>query len=230
MLDLGANHHNIEQGAPAWFNLRRGRFTASEIHRLICSRSRLKKGELLSKGAKTFSRLKLGEIATGKRKENIETVDMRRGTELEPEARFKFECEHSLKVVTTGFFTFSDWLGCSTDGIVIAPNLAPKYRKSVLEIKCAGIEKHLHYCSCRNWKDIKEASPLLYWQLNCALFVTGLHRCWFVAYNPDVSAKYKHLKLFSLCLEADDKILCELADSLLRGYVYRNQLIKKLGL
>lgn len=224
VLDLGANHHDIPQTSPAWHEIRRGRFTASEIHRLICSRSRLKKGELLSKGAKNY----VLETLWGQPKKIIETEAMITGQEREPEARFMFQCLYGVKVVETGFFTFSDWLGCSTDGIVLEPHLEPKLRRSVLEIKCPKGPTHLKYCLCRNWQDIKEANPLLYWQMNLALFVTGLHRCWFVSYHP--TPPKKHLKLFSLCLERNETILTELADSLKRGWLYREELRKKLAL
>jgi len=179
---------------------KKGRLSASEIHRVICSKKRLKKGELLSKGAKTYIREKVGELCYPEQeKSNFENKGMQRGQTLEPAAVFRFELTYGFKVKKAGFFTFSDWLGCSTDGIVYET----KTRKAILEVKCADKEhNHLHYCTMRNWEDIKKVSPLLFWQMNLGMFITGIRRAWFVAYDPRLlGTKNKHLALFSLCRE-----------------------------
>lgn len=224
------NHHQIEQGSPAWFALKAGRISASTVHKLICARNRLKKGELLSKGAKKYVRdiVMNGLIPIEKQKESINTIAMQNGTEKEPLARRSFEWLHDCKVTETGFFTFSDWLGCSLDGIV--QETANRY--GILEIKCpesAGI--HGGYCTVRSWEDIKALSPLLFWQMQLGLFITGLHRAWFVSYFPDlIGTKANHLALFSICLERNDKYISELCDSLRRGYLYRLEFMKTLNL
>jgi hypothetical protein len=219
----------VKQGSVEWFALKNGILSASTIHRLICSKNRLKKGELLSKGAKTYIREKVSEKCYPEQeRDDFESNAMQRGTMLEPVAILRFELMYGYKVEKTGFFTFSDWLGCSTDGIVYET----KTRKAILEVKCPEKRaNHLHYCTMRNWEDIKKVSPLLFWQMNLGMFITGIKRAWFVSYDPRLlDTKNKHLALFSLCLEADQKYIDELCCSLGRGWVYKNKFEKSLYL
>lgn len=224
--------HDVKQGSPEWHKLRRGRFTSSKIHRLKVEQ-KLYDGKgnylpekLLTDGGKTyaFETLQLNP------KETPQTQAMINGSEREPEARFRFECTHNIKVQTTGFYTYEDWLGFSSDGLTTEQN----GRKGVLEIKCPEELKHLKYCQCRNWSDIMKVdrTGLLGWEMCLPLLLLPeLDVAWFVSYYPEyIGTDRKNLALFALCLERDETLLNKLADSLLRAKIYRDGLKKRLGL
>jgi hypothetical protein len=222
-----AVHHKVKQLSDEWFKLHEGCISGSGVHRAICARNRLKKGEILSKGAKTYIRDVVGSVVYGFEDEGFDTPAMERGRLLEPKAIRAFEFVHGHKIEPTGFFKWSDWLGCSCDGIVHET----LNRKAIAEVKCAKSKStHLMYCSFRNWEDIKSASPLLFWQMQLALFITGLDRAWFIAYDDRlIGTKNKHLALFTICLEKEEKYIEQLCDSLGRAWVYRDQFAKSIN-
>ena len=224
--------HDVVQGSPEWDELREGRFTSSQIHRLKVEQKLYdKKGnylpeKLLTEGGKTYAI----ETLQLNRKKTPLTEAMQNGTDREPEARFRFECTHNVKVQTTGFYTYEDWLGFSSDGLTTERN----GRKGVSEIKCPEEKKHLKYCSCRNWSDIMKVdrTGLLGWEMCLPLLLLPeLEVAWFVSYYPEyLATDRKHLALFALCLERNEELLTKLACSLLRAKICRDGLVKKLGL
>ena len=222
--------HNVIQGSPEWDELRKGRYTSSEIHRLKVEQKLYdKKGnylpeKLLTDGGKTYA---IETLQLNRKKAPL-TEAMQNGTYREPEARFRFECTHNVKVQTTGFYTYEDWLGFSSDGLTTERN----GRKGVLEIKCPLEQKHLLYCTCRTWQDVLKVSPLLCWEMCLPLLLLPeLDVCWFISYYPEyIGTERSHLALFALCLERNNNLLTILADSLIRAKIYRDGLVKKLGL
>ena len=217
--------HNVVQGSPEWLALRRGRFTGSKVHELIVKKAW--NGDcdnLLTKGGKTYVRksLCLSEQNT------YESDAMIRGSQLEPHARLRFELQHNIKVQNTGFYAYENWLGFSSDGLTFEDN----GRKGVAEIKCPLEQKHLLYCTCRTWQDVLKVSPLLCWEMCLPLLLLPkLDVCWFVSYYPEyIGTERSHLALFALCLERNNNLLTILADSLIRAKIYRDGLVKKLGL
>lgn len=112
--------YNCKQGTQEWHEARAGVITASMF---VVARSKLKTGP--NKGQPTSAALDYafdlaverisGEPLDG----GFETWAMRRGHELEPEARMEHEMKTGLVVRETGFVTTDDRaFGCSADGFI----------------------------------------------------------------------------------------------------------------
>lgn len=113
-----------QQRSQNWFDQRKGRFTASEIHRLLSVQG-------LGQTGLGYAFEKATEIVFGRNEDTIETVDMRRGIELESRAFAKFSYLVALDFVDVKesfFFPWGDNAGASPDGLV--------GRDECLEIKC----------------------------------------------------------------------------------------------
>lgn len=115
-----------EQRTPEWYEMRRGRFTASGIHKLLGVKGLGATGE-------SYAFEKAVEIVFGLEDEDEKLIswDMKRGIELEPFAFAKFKELMSYDFVDVQecvFFPYGDDAGASPDGLVGSD--------AILEIKC----------------------------------------------------------------------------------------------
>lgn len=114
-----------EQRSKEWFEERRGRATASDIHKILGVKALGQTGE-------TYAFEKAVEVVYGLDEENdFESFDIKRGKELEPFAFRKFqELKHMdfIDVSEAYFYPYLDFAGASPDGNV--------GKNEVLEIKC----------------------------------------------------------------------------------------------
>lgn len=118
------------QRSPEWFKQRYGKFSASEIHKLLGIKGLGETGK--SYCFKKAVELLYGEDAT----ERFESFDMKRGIETEPIAFHKFKelkAAEFIDVQETTFFPYGENAGASPDGLVGSD--------AVLEIKCPRSEK-----------------------------------------------------------------------------------------
>jgi len=107
-----------------WYNERLGKFTASEIYKLMGKQG-------LGETGKTYAFEKAIEELFGTLEENFVSYDMERGIELEPLAFNKFKELKSLdfiEVSKCGFIELNENAGASPDGLV--------GENAILEIKC----------------------------------------------------------------------------------------------
>lgn len=116
---------NIVQRSSEWRDMRAGRFTGSEIHKLLGIKGLGKTGE-------SYAFEKAVEIVFGRDEdENFESFDMKRGKELEPYAFAKFKEMKELEFTNVEecvFFPYGDNAGASPDGLC--------GDDGVVEIKC----------------------------------------------------------------------------------------------
>lgn len=81
---------------------------------------------------------KIAELSGAEMPDNFETFAMRRGTELEPEARRAYEAVTGHRVRQVGFIEHDNGLcGCSPDGLI--------GDSGMVEIKCHMPAKHVEY-------------------------------------------------------------------------------------
>lgn len=134
--------HEVEQGTPDWYGLRAGRVTASMFSAI---RKRLKSGPQkgdYTQEAKTYAfQLALERVSGEPQDEGFETWQMRRGRELEPEARMRHALRTGKKIRHAGFVETPDHrFGASLDGLIGDDGAA--------EYKCftspASLRKVLH--------------------------------------------------------------------------------------
>lgn len=118
-----------QQRSEGWFDERIGRFTASEIHKLMGKQGLGITGE-------TYAIEKAIESQFGKVEENFTSFDMQRGIELEPLAFEKFRYLKDLdfiEVKEAFFFPYGEHAGASPDGLVgtdaIFENKCPRPKK-----------------------------------------------------------------------------------------------------
>lgn len=113
------------QRSEDWFEARKGRFTASNIHKLLGVRGLGQTGE-----SYIFEKA-VEEVFGLDENDNFTSYDMQRGVELEPLAFRKFKELKELDFIDieeTTFFPYGKHAGASPDGLVSD--------NSILEIKC----------------------------------------------------------------------------------------------
>ena len=124
--------NNIQQRTDDWFELRKGKFTASKADNLL--------GKLTLKRTKDkiehYAQIKAGELYFGlSQEENYISKDMQRGIDLEPLAFGKFQDRMRndfLDAFESEFVIINEHAGASPDGLVS--------NGDNLEIKCPTIE------------------------------------------------------------------------------------------
>lgn len=115
--------HSIEdcpQRSEAWFQLRRGIITASEVGMFVASATTQKAKD----ARQNLIDKKLGELADGDDTEpSYESYWMRRGTLLEPQSIEAYEKRTGLKVYQVGFIQHDTLpIGASPDGMIVDGN------------------------------------------------------------------------------------------------------------
>lgn len=183
----------MEQRSSEWFEARCGRLTGSRFADVM---NVLKGGEPGANRRNLVTMLAV-ERLTGKTVDTYQNDAMRRGIELEPEARAAFEAHTGELVETAGFIVHPalDYVGVSPDGLLGDDGMA--------EFKCpASMAKHLE--ALRSNEHAREYR----WQLQGQLWVA--HRKWVkaVSYDPRFP---EHLRLAIAHVERDEKAIAELA-------------------
>lgn len=185
----------IEQGTDEWLSVRKGKFTASEIHRLMGIKGMGKTGE-------SYVIEKVTEELGGTLP-HVETFAMQHGTMTEPFARNHFEGAMKCEVKTQPFF-IADWCkdaGCSPDGIIEEKN-------KMIEIKCPlDPTNHIRHMMIANAQELKEQKPEYYWQIQMSLAVTDCISCYFISYHEDFEDKLKMMVLNILPNKTDIELL-----------------------
>lgn len=154
--------HEIEQNSPEWYEIRRGKFTCSTLSDLFMDKKTKGYNEAINKVV--FERL------TGEMPESYVNDYMRRGSELEPLAREKYELETFNSVRQVGFIEYSEWFGYSPDGLIEDNGL--------IEIKCPKFSTLIDFAL--NKKIPKEYE----YQMQGGLFVSEREWCDFVMFHP----------------------------------------------
>lgn len=156
------NYHNVEQNSQEWFDLKRGKFTASMFADLFMKDTTKGYWDALYKVA--YERI------SGETPETYSNQAMQRGLKLEPIAKEWYELETFNKVNNGGFFELSDWIGCSPDGLV--------EDDGIIEIKCPLYNTQIGYLLDKQLPKIYE------WQVCGQLYITDRMWCDFVSYHP----------------------------------------------
>lgn len=217
----------IEQGTPEWDQVRLGRFTASEIHRLmepakremteaeLKARPKSGKGSSaklvydyskLSDAAFTYINEKVAEILTGQAKNQGYAFPLVWGTDHEDEAVEYFSSKTKLAVEKVGFFKYTDHAGGSPDRLV--------EDDAILEVKCPYEPvNQIQYLLLTDQFDVRR-NYFSYWvQCQANMLFTGTHLCHFCTYDPRmISDKHKltHIEI-KPDVEFQDLIISQIA-------------------
>jgi putative phage-type endonuclease len=161
----------VIQGSDEWLELRSGVFTASEIGVWVSKDKRTKTDD---KAALTLICKKLAEMSGCEMEPFFDNWAMRRGTELEPEARSAYTDETGIEVEEVGFCLHDNGgFGCSPDGFI-------ENREGMLEIKCPLPQTHVRYLLDG---ELPEAYKC---QVHMQMAVTGAEHTHFYSYCPSL--------------------------------------------
>ena len=200
--------HDVEQGSPEWFAVRRGIPTASCFDCIITPTG---KESTQSDG---YANQLLAEIISGVSDEGFRSPDMLRGQELEDSAAQLYAFKTGITLEKIGFCTNdAGTYGCSPDRLVGDDGL--------LEIKVPKAKNHVKYMLTQ--KLDQEYMP----QIQGQMLVTGRRWTDIISYHPEMppviirverDTSYQAsltglLAKFTQVLEAKKKILAD------RGYL-----------
>jgi putative phage-type endonuclease len=190
--------HNFEQRTEDWYNIRKGKMTASNADTIIAN----------GKGLETYIYNLMAEYYSSAEKENYINADMQRGIDLEPEARLEFEFYTDLDVQEVGFIEYNDFIGVSPDGLIGDDGL--------IEIKCPNDSVYFKLLLSDNIK------PEYIAQMQMQLYVTDRQYCYFVSYNPNFEKS-----LYIKKITRDEEMIEKLKKGLDKGTELIKEIKKK---
>lgn len=207
-------HQGFLQGSEQWFELRRGRATASQFGRIITPAK-----AQYSAQAKGYMRDLLVECFTPDYAKFEGNKWTERGQELEPEARKAFEEHTGLVTEQVAFVTSEHWkhvVGCSPDSLI---KDGGEYVAG-LELKCPSPYTHAAYIEEGVLPDEYKA------QVHGGMAVTGLNQWHFFSF-------FNGLAPFHLVVHRDDftdKLTAALDRFIVEYGAYRAEMQPKLQL
>jgi putative phage-type endonuclease len=182
--------YNFEQKSKEWFDIRKGKMTASHAQAIGNN----------GKGLETYILEMMAEFYSSGEKEIYTNADMERGIELEEQARAIYEIETSNKVEQVGFCKYDEFSGCSPDGLI--------GEDGGIEIKCQ--KDNTHFKMILNGE--KEIDSKYLWQIQMNLLITDRKWWDYVSYNPNFS---KSLIIFRI--EPDEEMQKKILDGIKKG-------------
>jgi len=209
---------NDQQRTEAWHDNRLGKFSASQIYRLM-TEPKLKadkEGGNLSEGAITYVYECVAESLTGVRaKEEFTSKYTEWGIDNEPIAKKVYETVFDCKVDDTGHIAYGEHAGGSPDGLV--------GDDGIVEFKCPyTITSHLEHLL----KDLNK-KPEYYWQCLMYMLITGRKWIdfvsWMQVYNPKLQMVRKRL-----LREMITEDLAKLEAKLKKAIELKTEILKKI--
>lgn len=214
----------MEQNSEEWIQHRKGKFTSSQIYRLMTepkTKEAKERGDL-SEGAKTYILECIAESIGGEIP-FFENTATKRGHELEPMAKKKYAFEMDIKVFGVGFIEVDSEYGGSPDGKVDDNGL-----EGGLEIKCPyNSVHHLEHCMINDWEYFKKNHPDYYWQCVSHIKTLNVGFCDFVSYDPRIQHS-KCLHVFRL--ERNPLEIALMESKINKAKQVKKELIKQIGL
>jgi len=201
-----------------WLSQRRGKFTASEFHRLMTCLTKSN----LPVGAMTYATEKAVELLTADPLPNTNFVsrDMQWGLDHELDAIAAFEQKTGLAVSHTGvnqsLIMKGDSIGGTPDGLI--------NQNSAVEIKCPNSTTHLKYFGIRSAETLKTIAPNYYWQIQGLLHITGRDHWYFISYDPRYTDV--NLRLYWVKILPNEQDIDLLSQRLQMGIEYRDEILK----
>ena len=175
--------HNVDQGSEAWEDLRRGKATASQIHRILTP-----KKMQMGSGAKKYAAELVAERFQVQQPDFQPTYWMDYGTEAESWAIDEFKKTHQIEVESVGFVTpeQDSQFGCSPDGFIGEDEL--------IQVKCPKAETLIKY-------HIDGGLPSDHKiQVHSEIWITGRERSHFYAWHPELTPLH-------VVVERDEEII-----------------------
>jgi len=203
----------MEQRSEQWFEMRKGRFTASDIVRLLGKETLAKTKQSID----TFAFEKAIETVYGLDEEDdFISFDMQRGIDQEPLAFAKFKSIKELdflKVEECVFFPFGEHAGASPDGLV--------GNDAILEIKNPRRAKFFKTVA----NGISEVEPKYIAQMQMQMLCTNSDKGYFFNYLIDNGKKYWH----EIEVERDEEMIELIKERIVIATKIKLEYIEKLN-
>ena len=180
--------YNFEQRTEDWYNIRKGKMTASNAETIIAN----------GKGLETYIYNLMAEYYSSAEKENYINADMQRGIDLEPEAKIEFQFYTGLDIKEVGCVELNEYILASPDGLIGDDGL--------IEIKCPNDSIYFKLLLSDNIK------PEYIAQMQMQMYVTDRQYCYFVSYNPNFEKS-----LYIKKINRDEEMIEKLKKGLERG-------------
>lgn len=155
--------HNIQQQSKEWFEIRKGKMTASHGQEIGNQ----------GKGLETYILTLMSDYYSSVPEESYTNKEIERGIELEEQARNIYELENNVKIERVGFIERDEYVGCSPDGLI--------GKDGGIEIKSHNNLKHFKLILDGE----KGIDSKYIWQIQMNLLITGRKWWDYVAYNPN---------------------------------------------
>jgi hypothetical protein len=201
----------IEQRSEDWFTARIGCVSGSCITEVL---SKPTKGKPEAIGRKNLKARLACELMTGKSLDGkYQSWDMKRGIELEPQARVEYELATNEEIESVGFVLHPKIprFGASPDAFI--------GKDGLLELKCPNQATHLDYV-------LAGIVPSDYRnQILAELACTGRQWADFVSFHPDMP---EHLQLFVIRMKRDEVKIAEIEAEVIKFNAEVDELIAKL--
>jgi exodeoxyribonuclease (lambda-induced) len=184
-----------------WHQQRLGKFTASEIYKLMGIKA-------LGLTGQSYAFDKAVEELFGEVEDNFVSYDMERGIELEPLAFAKFKELKSfdfIDVTECGFFNLTDNAGASPDGLV--------GEDAILEIKCPKANTFFKLVATNEIDD-----KYLY-QMQMQMMATNRNKAHFFNYYIFEGIEYWH----EIIIDKDDDICDKILNRINEAETLKNQ-------
>ena len=186
--------HTMPQRSDEWFAVKCGRFTGTDFGKLMPT---------AKQGPEDFNAAQMAiiyrvaaERLTGLKKgSDWGSAPKDFGVETEDEARVSFMLETGLDVQEVGFAEYSEWIGCSPDGLI--------GDDEGLEIKCPNSDTHLRYL--KTHEDLLDDYR---YQCVGGLLCTGRKRWHLYSYDPRF--EIERMRSVHVIIERDDAEIARL--------------------
>jgi hypothetical protein len=193
---------DCEQSSEEWRAAKRGVVSSTGFKKIITTKG--KKSEM----SHEYMLKLLSESITGEY-DNYENEWMKRGKELEPQAREMWEFVTGKTTEQVGFVYLDSnkMIGCSPDGI-----------NSGLEIKCPAAHTHMSYL-------LNNKLPTEYFQqVQGCMWITGSTEWNFMSYHPKMKPLILTIKRDYVFTEKLEKLLTEFTSDLIKARIKYNLL------
>lgn len=195
-----------------WFELRRGRFTASQISRLLGKETLQRTKDSID----NYAFEKAVESIYGHIEDDFISYDMQRGIELEPLAfnRFKeLKAFEFIDVEQCVFYPFGNHAGASPDGIVSD--------NSILEIKCPKRNKFFKIVA----NGIDEIDSSYIAQMQMQMMCTNTNKSYFFNYYIEEGIEFWH----EIIINRDEEMIQLIKDRIILASEIKNNYIEKIN-
>ena len=208
----------IEHKSMEWFRARSGKFTPSELHKLMTEPK--SKSDILSVGAITYIKEKIAEtlIENLPNENEFTNAATAWGNSYEDEAINLFSDQSDTEIIKPGFIDCNDFFGGTPDGIAADGSFG-------IEVKCP-YNPTIHLDNLiLDPMDFPKARKEYYYQIQGYALLTGIKDWYFISYDP---RQQDPLKIRHILVEMDKDTQKRIREKLKIANEYKQKLINNL--